>query len=55
MGILKRGIVERTLGWFNPYRRLSKDDELCPQTSEAIIRVMSPVIIRGLARTVPYY
>jgi putative transposase len=26
----KRWIVERTLGWFNRYRRLSKDYELLP-------------------------
>jgi putative transposase len=33
----KRWIVERTFGWFNWYRRLSKDYELCPSTSEAMI------------------
>jgi transposase len=51
----KRGIVERTLGWFNRYRRLSKEDELLPQTSEAMIRVaMTHLMIRRLARTTPY-
>ena len=47
----KRWIVERTLGWFNRYRRLSKDYELLPQTSEAMIRVaMIHLMIRRLAR-----
>ena len=51
----KRWIVERTLGWFNRYRRLSKDYELLPQTSEAMIRVvMIHLMIRRLARTAPY-
>ncbi len=35
----KRWIVERTLGWLNQYRRLSKDYEELPATSEAMIRV----------------
>ena len=33
----KRWIVERTLGWLNRYRRLSKDYETLPATSEAMI------------------
>jgi putative transposase len=53
--IPKRWIVERTLGWFNRYRRLSKDYELLPQTSEAMIRiVMIHLMIRRLARKVSY-
>lgn len=32
-----RWLVERTFGWFNWYRRLSKDYEFCPSTSEAMI------------------
>ena len=32
-----RWIVERTFGWLNRYRRLSKDYELYPRTSENII------------------
>jgi putative transposase len=51
----KRWIVERTLGWFNRYRRLSKDYELLPQTGEAVIRVaMIHLMIRRLARIAPY-
>ena len=33
----KRWIVERTFAWWNQYRRLSKDYELLPETSESII------------------
>jgi len=53
--IPKRWIVERTLGWFNRYRRLSKDDEYHTETSEAMIRVaMIHVMVRRLARIGPY-
>jgi putative transposase len=53
--IPKRWIVERTFGWFNRYRRLSKDYELLPETSEAIIQVtMIHLMIRRLARIAPY-
>jgi putative transposase len=37
----KRWIVERTFAWFNPYRRLSKDDEYYPSRSEAMISLAS--------------
>jgi putative transposase len=37
--IPKRLIVELALGWFNCYRRLSKDCEYLPQTGEAVIWV----------------
>ena len=33
----KRWIVERTFAWLNRYRRLSKDYEFHPQTSETMI------------------
>ena len=35
----KRWVVERTVGWFGRYRRLSKDYEYVTQTSEAMIHV----------------
>jgi transposase len=51
----KRWIVERTRGWFNRYRRLSKDYELLPQTREAIVRVVIiHLMMRRLARTPPF-
>jgi putative transposase len=53
--IPKRWIVERTFGWFNRYRRLSKDYELLPETSATIIQVtMIHLMIRRLARIAPY-
>ena len=53
--IPKRWIVERTLGWFNRYRRLSKDYEYHTETSQAMIQVaMIHVMICRLARIVPY-
>jgi len=40
--LLPKGwIIERTCGWFNCYRRLSKDYEHDPKTSEAIIHFVS--------------
>jgi len=46
----KRWIVERTFGWFNWYRRLSKDYEQNPKTSEAMIHmVASGIMLRRLA------
>jgi putative transposase len=35
----KRWIVERTFGWLNRYRRLSKDYEQNPRTGEAFITI----------------
>ena len=50
-----RWMVERTLGWFNRDRRLSKDDAWSPEPSEAVICVvMSQLMIRRLARRQPY-
>ena len=36
-----RWLVERTLGWFNLCRRLSKDYEYYPETSEAMVNIAS--------------
>ena len=47
----KRWVVERTFGWFNRYRRLSKDYEFHTQTSETMIHVaMIHLMVRRLAR-----
>jgi len=35
----KRWIVERTFSWFESYRRLNKDFEFSPDTSEAMIQL----------------
>ena len=37
--IPKRWIVERTFGWFNNFRRMSKDYEHNPKTSEHIVYI----------------
>ncbi len=47
----KRWIVERTFGWWNHYRRLSKDYELLPETSESMIyTVMIRLMLKRLAQ-----
>ena len=47
----KRWIVERTVGWLGRYRRLSKDYEGLPETSEALIYVaLIQRMVRRLAR-----
>ncbi|MCA9995796.1 MAG: IS5 family transposase [Anaerolineales bacterium] len=47
-----RWVVERTFGWLNNYRRLSKDYEELPHTSETFIYLaMSHIMVRRLART----
>lgn len=46
----KRWVVERTFGWFNYWRRLSKDYEVLPETSEAFIYLgMMRLMLRRLA------
>jgi putative transposase len=51
----KRWVVERTFGWLDRYRRLSKDYEYLTQTSETMIRVaMIRLMVRRLARMTYY-
>ena len=46
----KRWIVERTFAWLNRQRRLSKDYERLPETSEAFIYVaMIRIMLKKLA------
>jgi putative transposase len=48
-------IVERPLGWLNRYRRLSKDYEYLPGTSDTMIRVvMIHLMICRLVRIASY-
>lgn len=45
-----RWIVERTFGWLNRYRRLSKDYEYHPQSSATMIYLaMTHLMLRRLA------
>lgn len=45
----KRWIVERTFSWFGRYRRLSKDYETLPESSESVIYLaMTHLMIRRL-------
>jgi putative transposase len=47
----RRWVVERTLAWLGRYRRLSKDYEALPRTSEALIyAAMCNLMVRRLAR-----
>src|SRR3954452_3329215 len=52
----KRWVVERTFGWLGRYRRLSKDYEKLPETSEAMIQMaMNHIMVRRLEPTSQYY
>ena len=47
----RRWVVERTFAWLGRYRRLSKDYEQLPETSEAMIyAAMVRIMLRRLAR-----
>jgi putative transposase len=47
----RRWVVERTFGWLSHYRLLSKDYEVLPRNSEAVVYVaMIHLMLRRLAR-----
>ena len=50
----RRWVVERTFGWLGRYRRLSKDYESLPESSEAMVYwAMTRLMVRRLSPTVP--
>ncbi|HIC93226.1 MAG TPA: IS5 family transposase [Anaerolineae bacterium] len=50
----RRWVVERTLGWLGRYRRLSKDYEALPESSEAMVYMaMIHLMLRRLGRHPP--
>jgi putative transposase len=50
----RRWVVERTIAWIGRYRRLSKEYEYLPTSSEAMIYLaMSRLMLRRLARQAP--
>ncbi len=52
--IKRRWVVERTFGWLGRYRRLSKDYEQLPESSEALIRIaLIHLMLRRLSRPNP--
>lgn len=47
--LAKRWVVERTIGWFNSSRRLSKDYEITTQSAEAFVMIShSAVLLKRL-------
>ena len=53
--LARRWVVARTIAWIGRYRRLSKDDEDLPESSETMISLaMSRLMRRRLARNAPY-
>jgi putative transposase len=51
----RRWVVERTIAWVGRYRRLSKEYEYLPESSETMIYLaMSRLMLRRLARQAPY-
>jgi putative transposase len=53
-GVLpRRWVVERTFGWLGRYRRLSKDCEAKPETTETLIKIaMIQLMVKRLAEEV---
>jgi putative transposase len=52
----RRWVVERTFGWLYRFRRLSKDYEVSPETSEAwIYAAMVRIMLQRLARDTAVY
>jgi putative transposase len=50
-----RWVVERTIAWIGRYRRLSKDYEDLPESSETMVYLArSRLMLRRLARQAPY-
>jgi putative transposase len=48
----RRWVVERTFGWLGRFRRLSKDYEFLPATSEAVLYLaMIQILTRRLANS----
>jgi putative transposase len=51
----RRWMVERTIAWIGRYRRLSKEHEYLPESSETLIYLaMSRLMLRRLVRQAPY-
>ncbi len=47
----RRWVVERTFGWLGRYRRMSKDYERLPESSEAMVYwATTRLMVRRLAR-----
>ena len=47
--LLKRWVIERTFGWFGTYRRLCRDYEYHPETSETMLRAaMARLMLRRI-------
>ncbi len=48
----RRWVVERTFGWLGRYRRMSKDYEFYPETSETMVYIaMINLMVRRLSPT----
>ena len=42
----RRGVVERSFGWFSRWRRLSKDYEALPEVSQAMVTLAAIRLLR---------